>query len=395
MMKNITINVSRETRMVYLSRYVFGNDGENLQGNFSFKFNDEFVDGTARLEYIIGGKKKYLILMKGENEYTVPIKSVLTKEGKIMMQLVITEGTDPDEIPIFKSNVFEVRCNASINAEIEAKEEYPTWIEIANTKLNEIDLAIAQALNVDINAYKEGNVSTITIKNQLGETKQVNVFDGEKGVDGYTPQKGIDYFDGKDGLDGIDGYTPVKGVDYFDGKDGATGPQGIPGVAGKDAKINGVNALNIIEGTNIKLEQTGSTLKINSTGGGSSYDDTELREKINKVDEDLGITQQDVQELKNDVDNIEENYLTNEEFSNQIYNYVKEGLVNNTNQLSDDEQLKIETWLGLAHNYLTYYNETPYTVTSDYVPAHKKYVDSKIGDIDTILQDINSGGGVE
>lgn len=32
---------------------------------------------------------------------------------------------------------------------------------------------------------------------------------GPPGKDGYTPQKGIDYFDGKDG------YTPVKGVDYY------------------------------------------------------------------------------------------------------------------------------------------------------------------------------------
>lgn len=52
---------------------------------------------------------------------------------------------------------------------------------------------------------------------------------GEPGKDGYTPIKGIDYFDGKDGEPGPagkDGYTPVKGIDYFDG---APGPQGEPG----------------------------------------------------------------------------------------------------------------------------------------------------------------------
>lgn len=43
--------------------------------------------------------------------------------------------------------------------------------------------------------------------------------DGQNGKDGYTPVKGVDYFDGKDGQRGADGYTPVKGVDYFDGKD--------------------------------------------------------------------------------------------------------------------------------------------------------------------------------
>ena len=35
------------------------------------------------------------------------------------------------------------------------------------------------------------------------------------GKDGYTPIKGVDYFDGKNGKDGVDGKTPVKGVDYF------------------------------------------------------------------------------------------------------------------------------------------------------------------------------------
>lgn len=49
---------------------------------------------------------------------------------------------------------------------------------------------------------------------------------GEKGNDGYTPRKGIDYFDGVDGKngqngkDGQDGYTPIKGKDYFDGENG-------------------------------------------------------------------------------------------------------------------------------------------------------------------------------
>lgn len=43
---------------------------------------------------------------------------------------------------------------------------------------------------------------------------------GDKGDPGYTPVKGVDYFDGKDG------YTPIKGVDYFDGAPGANGQDG-------------------------------------------------------------------------------------------------------------------------------------------------------------------------
>lgn len=78
---------------------------------------------------------------------------------------------------------------------------------------------------------------------------------GDKGDPGYTPQKNVDYFDGKDGKDGIsptieiqtdkngthfhytdalgggyfyiknghNGYSPQKGVDYFDGENGKDG----------------------------------------------------------------------------------------------------------------------------------------------------------------------------
>lgn len=71
--------------------------------------------------------------------------------------------------------------------------------------------------------------------------KGVDYFDGE---DGYTPVKGVDYFDGedgKDGVDGKDGYTPVKGVDYFDGADGATGLSALTFSGTISRKIEGTN----------------------------------------------------------------------------------------------------------------------------------------------------------
>ena len=100
------------------------------------------------------------------------------------------------------------------------------------------------------------------------------------GKDGYTPQKGIDYFDGQNGADGkagTDGYTPVKGIDYFtdgeistfkeevtpkkdvdyfdgadgkDGKDGVDGKNGVDGVNGKD----GVDGYTPLRGTDYWTE---------------------------------------------------------------------------------------------------------------------------------------------
>ena len=188
-MKDIEIKISKETRQVDLSKYVIGNDAENLQGNIVFTFTDEFVIGQARLEYETSDTKAYLPLIQEEETYKMPIKSVITKQGQIYMQLVITEGIDEEEIPIFKSNVFYVVVNESINAEIEQPDEYQTWIEIANTKLNQID-------NLNIEVEKVDNVSTLTITKKDGTTNSVEILDGEKGEKGDCNFATFDIIDG-------------------------------------------------------------------------------------------------------------------------------------------------------------------------------------------------------
>jgi len=180
-MKDIEIKLSKETRKAKLSKYVIGNDAENLQGNIIFTFptqfeneviENEFVDGQARLEYEIGGEKFYIPNLQKENEsYIVPIKSILTKEGQVYMQLVITQGTDPDEIPIYKSNVFYVVVNHSINAEIEQPDEYETWVEIFDTYLNAID-------NINIEMEKIEDTTYVTLTKKDGTTETVEIKDG-------------------------------------------------------------------------------------------------------------------------------------------------------------------------------------------------------------------------
>jgi hypothetical protein len=57
-----------------------------------------------------------------------------------------------------------------------------------------------------------------------------NIPEPKNGIDGDTPVKGIDYFDGRDGRDGENG---KDGQDGRDGVDGAQGPQGIQGEKGE------------------------------------------------------------------------------------------------------------------------------------------------------------------
>lgn len=220
---DVVIKIQKSTRLVDLSTYSLGNENENLQGNLIFEFRDEFVDGTARLEFSDGTTKEFVMANKGNNSYIVPIKSELTKrKGNILMQLVITEGTDENEIPIFKSNVFTLNIEQSINADSEAPDEYESWLDIANTKLNSIDEAIQEANNLNIEATKEDNKTTITVTKKDGEKEVVEVLDGQ---DGEKGEKGDTGEQGPQGIQGVQGEQGIQGIQ---GEQGPVGPQGKP-----------------------------------------------------------------------------------------------------------------------------------------------------------------------
>ena len=94
--------------------------------------------------------------------------------------------------------------------------------------VDEVKVVISQALQGDagISAYQ------VAVDNGYEGTKSQwlaslhGADSTEPGPVGYTPIKGVDYFDGDKGDKGDKGntgnagYTPIKGVDYFDGTDG-------------------------------------------------------------------------------------------------------------------------------------------------------------------------------
>lgn len=378
-MNDLIINVEKSTRMVLMTKTTVGNDMENLQEKIIFKFTDTFVDGQARLEYKIGSTKNYIELTKENNTYILPIQNVLTKEGKIEMQLVITEGESEENISVFKSNVFYLYCNRSLNAINESPDGYDLWIEQANAKLNAMDEALTEVDNLDIDASKSGDTATISITNKEGTTKTVQVKDGIDGQQGETGPantlsigtvtkgenasatitgespnqtlnlvlpKGDKGDKGNTGATGNDGYSPSAKVTQLSGgatititdktgtttatitsgEQGPEGPAGKDGVNGKDgadAKINGVNALNIEAGTNITLDQVGSTLTINSTGGSggtSDYEDLENQPKVNNVTLIGNKTSSDLGLITNAVDDLVNYYKKSETFTKQEVN---------------------------------------------------------------------------
>ncbi len=78
---------------------------------------------------------------------------------------------------------------------------------------------------------------TLTVKNgSKGSTGAA----GKDGVDGKTPVKGVDYFDGspgEPGAPGADGHTPVKGVDYYTEADKAEFSQYIASELAKRGQL--------------------------------------------------------------------------------------------------------------------------------------------------------------
>ena len=123
-------------------------------------------------------------------------------------------------------------------------------VTLVGNKTN-ADLGIKQTYTADDIAFEDG------------ETFQQKYDNGEL----TGPQ-------GPAGQDGAQGPQGPKGDTGDIGPQGVQGETGPAGQDGADATINGQNTLNILAGTNISLDQQGTNLTINATGGsggGATY----------------------------------------------------------------------------------------------------------------------------
>ena len=135
------------------------------------------------------------------------------------------------------------------------------------------------------------------------------------------------------------------------------GPKGDPG---KNATINGITTLEIVEGVGITIEQTENQLKINST---NSYDDTEIRQKIDnlqieKVDKEGG-----KQLSTNDYTTSEKNKLAT------LNNYDDSELRNLINNKQDKGNYALKNEIPTKTSDLE--NDSDYVKNTDYATGSK------------------------
>ncbi len=331
-MRNINILINEDHSVSFENDYA-GLNKENLQGNIVFSFKD-FVDGEARAEIIIGDEDGYILLEKVGETYTMPIKSSLLTSDFIIMQLVIDQPQQGEEYPVWKSETFTLKVGYSINATNEIPEDYPSWIEVLEGLKDEVENAVEQAENVNI------------------ESEQL-----DDGVKVITTDK-----------NGVETITIVP-----------QGPQGEPGQPGA------VKMLIVDE-----LPQTGSsdTLYFVPKEDAETSDLYDEYTWVNNTWERLG-EKQIVVDLTDYVKNTD--YATSSKGG-----VIKTGYGLRVTELGYPQAIPL--------SYANYENagETLFiskgtleNVITGKGLTTKSYVDGLVGDIQTLLDDLDSGGGVE
>jgi hypothetical protein len=184
-MRNINILINDDHTVSFDNDYA-GLNKENLQGNIVFNFKN-FVDGEARAEIIIDNQDGYILLDKVGETYTMPIKSSLLTSDFIIMQLVIDQPQQGEEYPVWKSETFTLKVGYSINATSQIPDDYPSWIEVLEGLKSEVETAVEQAENVNIESEQlDDGVKVITTDKYGNETTTIvpQGPQGEPGVPG-------------------------------------------------------------------------------------------------------------------------------------------------------------------------------------------------------------------
>ena len=221
----------------------------------TFEFADEITNDYVKEAYFTLGDKTYKKII-ANNECTFP-QEVLVREGTVELGVVAYLVEDEEEIVRYNPTPVYFKTDLGSLKEAENSQE-PTPSEMeqyeqelqnglseVNGKLADIDTALGQVDNLNIDATKTGDTATITITNKEGTTKTVQVKDGERGATGPqgpagpTGQTGATGPAGRDGVDGVDGVSPTATVS----KSGSTATITI-------TDKNGTTTTTVNDGTN-------------------------------------------------------------------------------------------------------------------------------------------------
>lgn len=355
------INVYKDSRVMEMtssSNIGLGVKNDNDVDLLRFTF-DEMIVGTATLLTTLTDDNGDLVafpltLNQENNSYDLEVTNYVASQTNYTIQVEIVN----DEM-IWHSKQADIILDECLDiGEGEMPTTIENWLQNANIVLSEMEQATRETENLNIEVGTETSTTIpVTFTDKEGNQTTVNI----KGARGEKGEQGI---------------------------------PGSPGTPGQDATINGVNTLTIEEGQNITIEQVGNVMTISSSGGGggsTNYNDLSNKPSINNVTlsgnkslSDLGIQPSG-------------NYITNTDYATTTTggvvkiggygsNVTNEGvLTGNTYPYSSYPNVNNNAFIskGTLENVITGKDLTT-----------KAYVDSLVGDIQTLLDTLDVGSGV-
>ena len=264
----------------------FVNEKEINVTQCNFEFDESITDDFVKEAYFTLGDKSYKKII-ANNQCTIPYE-VLEEKGQIEIGVVAYKVEDEETIirynpsPVYINTLSGSLKDAENSQEITPSEmeqyeqELQDGLLEVNSKLDEIDQAINETNNLDIDANKSGTTTTIELTKKDGTTKSVEVLDGINGQDGQDGVNGVgidynwqgtslgikredeteyDYVD----LKGEKGETGSQGPRGIQGERGVQGEQGPQGIQGNPGPANVLEIGSVTKGENANATITGTS----------------------------------------------------------------------------------------------------------------------------------------
>ena len=166
---------------------------ENEVEVIDFEFPKEYNNWSKNIVFLIDEEEPQWDIIQ-DNKYILP--KAITQYSQVGIYIWLVNGEQD-----FRTETKTIYFNENKDASGQVE---PKVLEPINKILAEVNAALLEVDNIDINVSKSNNTTTVTISKKDGTEKSVQILDGqegkqgEKGEPGYTPQKGIDYWTNQD-----------------------------------------------------------------------------------------------------------------------------------------------------------------------------------------------------
>ena len=217
------------------------NENEYNIHEIDFDFAEEYTFNLVKVALFTRGNQTYKMTI-ANNKCNIP-PEILAKKGTFILGVYAYEVNNnelvlrysPSPIQLFVSSGSYIPDEQTENSEPITPSEMEQYQQALQEGLTEVNNKLAEIDNLDIDAVKVEDTTTITITDKQGNEKSVEILDGKDGIvgrDGVSPiitetktQNGYDITitditgtntisltdgdDGKDGTNGLDGFSPI------------------------------------------------------------------------------------------------------------------------------------------------------------------------------------------